>query len=212
MSLHPSDNVDVRDAITETVLSPLFATNIKPLSSLKTAGHGSRKNTCMRLFWVSATYTLPVVGFTATPIGLLNWPSPVPKVPNFVMNAPLESNTWILLLPFSATYTLPDAGFTAMLSGKLNWPSPEPPDPNFVMNAPLLASNTWMRLLESSVTYTLPVAGFTATPTGPSNWPSPVTEGAELCDEGAVAVKHLDSVVACVCHKHVARRGIYGNA
>ena len=123
MSLHPSDNVDVRDAITETVLSPLFATNIKPLSSLKAAGQGSRKNTWILLLKVSTTYTLPVNGFMAMPIGLLNWPSPVPKVPNFVMNVPLESNTWMRSLKLSATYTLPVDGFTAMLSGKLNWPS-----------------------------------------------------------------------------------------
>ena len=81
---------------------PNFVMKLPPLS-----------NTWILLLPKSATYTLPVVGFTATPRGSANWPSPEPRVPNFVMKVPVVSNTWILLLSVSATYTLPVKGFTA---------------------------------------------------------------------------------------------------
>ena len=57
-----------------------------PIHSFKVTGQGSRKNTWMRLLVKSATYTLPVEGFTATPTGRLNWPSPEPGEPHLLIN------------------------------------------------------------------------------------------------------------------------------
>jgi hypothetical protein len=67
--------------------------------------------------------TLPDVGFTATHLGLKNWPLPAPRDPHFAMKLPVLSNTWMRWLVKSATYTLPVAGLTATPKGGLNWPS-----------------------------------------------------------------------------------------
>src|SRR5262245_63847600 len=39
-------------------------------------------NFCTRALPLSATYTLPAVGETATPTGVWNWPAPEPWLPN----------------------------------------------------------------------------------------------------------------------------------
>ena len=183
--------------------------------------------------------------------GLLNWPSPEPEVPNFVMKLPLLSNTCMRSLKCLPHTRCPLRGSRQRLMASINWPSPEPKVPNFVMKVPAavkhldsvvesvchihvarggvhrnacwtiklavagadspklcdevpLLSNTWILLLPVSATYTLPVEGFTATPNGKLNWPSPEPRDPKFCDESAGAVKHLDAVVAGVCHIHVA--------
>src|SRR6185503_13174428 len=66
------------------------------------------ENFCIRLLFVSATYTVPVES-TAIPSGPLNSPFPAPAVPHFVMKVPVEVNFCTRLLAESTTYTLSDA-------------------------------------------------------------------------------------------------------
>ncbi len=93
-------------------------------------GSGTRLNSWMRLLNVSATQTCPEDS-TATPRGELNWPFPLPLVPNLVMNAPPLVNSCMRLLDLSATPTFPDES-TATPTGPLNWPFPLPVVPNWL--------------------------------------------------------------------------------
>jgi hypothetical protein len=83
------------------------------------------ENTCILSLPVSATYTLPDDGSTATPSGDVSIPSLGPYSPqllgNFDMKVPLLENTCILLIAVSATYTLPDDGLTAIPAGPNNF-------------------------------------------------------------------------------------------
>ena len=60
----------------------------------------------MRLLPVSATKTFPLPS-TATPVGPLNCPSPVPELPHMVRKVPVFVNFWMRELPRSATKTFP---------------------------------------------------------------------------------------------------------
>src|SRR5437016_14289351 len=67
-------------------------------------------------FWIrllpSATKTFPLPS-TATPVGLVNCPSPVPGQPHFVRKVPVVVNFWMRKLTQSATKTLPPPTTTA---------------------------------------------------------------------------------------------------
>src|SRR5437870_2229788 len=93
-----------------------------------------------RLLPVSGTKTFPLPS-TATPRGLLNCPSAVPKLPHLVRKFPLLSNFWMRLLPFSETKTfqLPS---TATAKALLNCPSAVPRVPHLVAKVPELM-NFW---------------------------------------------------------------------
>src|SRR4051794_16984817 len=76
------------------------------------------ENSSIRLLLRSATYTLPEES-RATPAGLLNWPSPVPKLPQTRTRLPSESTSSIRLLFVSETYVFPAAS-TAAPHGRSN--------------------------------------------------------------------------------------------
>src|SRR3989442_2383597 len=84
-------------------------------------------------FWIrllpSATKTFPLPS-TATPVGKLNCPSPLPWLPHFVRKVPVFVNFWMPELK-SATKTFPLPS-TATPAGLANCPSPRPWLPPFV--------------------------------------------------------------------------------
>src|SRR4051795_10100805 len=79
-------------------LSAVYASRYPPLAA-------NRSN---RLLPVSETQMSPEAA-TATPVGLLNWPAPDPRAPNFERYFPLALNCWTRLFPVSATQTFPEA-------------------------------------------------------------------------------------------------------
>ena len=87
-------------------------------------------NFWMRWLRVSATKTFPLAS-TATPAGLLNWLSPLPKLPHVVRKVPLLLNFWMRWLPLSATKTFPLAS-TATHPAPWNSPFPLPVLPHVV--------------------------------------------------------------------------------
>src|SRR3989442_1728782 len=118
----------------------------------------------------SATKAFPLPS-TATSMGTLNCPSPLPGLPHLVKKVPLLSNFWMRRLLVSATKTFPLPS-TARPIGPSNCSSPLPWLPHLVKKVPLL-SNFWMRWLWLSAAKTFPFPS-TATPAGPVlNCPSP---------------------------------------
>src|SRR5438094_7036849 len=95
-------------------------------------------NFWMRSFCRSATKTFPLPS-TAGPTGLLNCPSPLPKLPHLVRNVPVFVNFSISWLFRSLTKTFPPPS-TATLLGALNCPSPLPALPHVVRKVPQGAS------------------------------------------------------------------------
>src|SRR5215831_2942245 len=88
----------------------------------------------MRLFDESDTHRYPS-GPMVIRHGVLNWPLPVPAVPNWRRYSPVDVNSWILLLDVSATQTLPLESI-ATSPGFVNCPLPDPADPTVRTNAP----------------------------------------------------------------------------
>ncbi|MGA7976233.1 MAG: hypothetical protein WB975_03275 [Nitrososphaeraceae archaeon] len=76
------------------------------------------ENSCTRLLYLSATYTLPEAS-VSKPEGTLNCPFSEPSVPHDVMKVPFGENSCIRLLPESVTYTLPEEGPIATSKGDL---------------------------------------------------------------------------------------------
>ena len=60
------------------------------------------ENSWIRWFVESATHRWPAPSM-ASPLGLLNWPSPVPRVPHVSRKVPVGPNFWIRLFSVSAT-------------------------------------------------------------------------------------------------------------
>src|SRR5207245_661289 len=86
---------------------------------------------------LSVTKTFPVPS-TATASGLVNCPSPLPRLPHLVRKVPAFVNFWTRWLLLSATKTFPIAS-TVRIKGLLicellNCPSPLPALPHFVTN------------------------------------------------------------------------------
>src|SRR5262245_55666494 len=65
-------------------------------ASVKLLGSGTGLNPWMRMLYWSATHTFPEPS-TAKLTGPLNWPFPLPAVPNCVMYEPLLENSWMRL-------------------------------------------------------------------------------------------------------------------
>mmetsp|Transcript_41715 Transcript_41715/g.91593 ORF Transcript_41715/g.91593 Transcript_41715/m.91593 type:complete len:267 (-) Transcript_41715:150-950(-) len=105
----------------------------------------------------------------AIPVGMVNWPGPVPSEPKVRRNVPSRLNAWILWLFVSRTYN--SSSSTVSPTGLLNCAGASPDSPNEKSQSRLLASSTTMRLLPSSATKSRPLAS--ARPSGALNWPLP---------------------------------------
>ncbi len=82
----------------------------------------------------SSTYTSPVRGETNRPDGEVNCPSPVPRLPHFVRNAPSRPNFCTRVFPVSETYT--PVASAAMPIAPESRPSPVPGEPQAASRAP----------------------------------------------------------------------------
>src|SRR5918996_30275 len=176
MSLGPRKAIAVGNfnpSYTVSILILVLLPYISPSSLEKdTFITGGRvANPKIRSLAVSATYTFPDDGSTATSSGNLIPSCMKPYIPTFDMKVPLLVNTCILWLSLSATYTFPDDGSTAIPAGDLSIPSVVPYSPHFEMIEPLL-ENTCILLLPVSATYTFPDDGAIATSSGDVSIPS----------------------------------------
>src|SRR3989442_11340908 len=113
----------------------------------------------MRLFPVSATYTLPDKS-VATPTGPLNWPLPLPVEPQVVMNPPLV--VYLNTASPLTTYTLPGTSTATPLGSETA---------QLVISVPVF-ENLRTRLLPLSATSTL-LEGSSARPFGARSVPDP---------------------------------------